>query len=57
MGIYADTAHWQDGDGDIANEEIESLISEYRKFKLNNVKHFRFNSSATSNQFGELISI
>ena len=57
VGIYADTAHWKDGDGDIANEEIEPLISEYRKFKLNNVKHFRFNSSATSNQFGEFISV
>ena len=29
------------------------LIAEYRKFKLKNVKHFRFSSSKTSSAFGE----
>ena len=33
--------------------EYKRLITEYRKFKTNNVKHFRFNSAANVNAFGE----
>ena len=33
--------------------KYQLLIAEYRKFKLKNVKHFRFSSSRTSSAFGE----
>ena len=33
--------------------KYQLLIAEYRKFKLKNVKHFRFSSSGTSSTFGE----
>ena len=34
-------------------KEYKMLITEYRKFKTKNVKHFRFNSTANVNAFGE----
>ena len=33
--------------------KYQLLIAEYRKFKLKNVRHFRFSSSGTSSAFGE----
>ena len=33
-------------------EKIKKLISEYRKFKMKNVKHFRFDENAISSVFG-----
>ena len=35
------------------NEKYKMLVSEYRKFKEMNVKHFKLNPSANSNAFGE----
>ena len=34
-------------------KEYKMLITEYRKFKTKNVKHFRFNSAANMSAFGE----
>ena len=34
-------------------EKYKMLVAEYRKFKTNNVKHFRFNSAANLSTFGE----
>ena len=34
-------------------KEYKRLITEYRKFKTKNVKHFRFNSAANLSEFGE----
>ena len=34
-------------------KKYRSLISEYRKFKIENVKHFRFNSAVNLSAFGE----
>ena len=33
-------------------EKIKKLISEYRKFKMKNVKHFRFDENAIPSVFG-----
>ena len=53
-GIYADSGQWAaGGEADVDKEEIISLISEYKNFKLKNVKHFRFSSNATSTIFGK----
>ena len=38
---------------ELDKEKFNMLISEYRKFKTRNVKHFRFNSEATWNTFGK----
>ena len=38
---------------ELDKEKFKRLISEYRKFKMKNVKHFRFNANATSNMFGK----
>ena len=38
---------------ELDKEKFKRLISEYRKFKMKNVKHFRFNENATSNMFGK----
>ena len=43
-----------DNKGDELNKKrIKKLISEYRKFKMEKVKHFRFNEHLTSNMFGK----
>ena len=34
-------------------KEYKMLITEYRKFKTKNVKHFRFNSEANLSTFGK----
>ena len=34
-------------------EKFKMMIAEYRKFKANNVKHFRLNVRANSSSFGE----
>ena len=34
-------------------KEYKRLITEYKKFKTKNVKHFRFNSAANMSAFGE----
>ena len=34
-------------------EKYLTLISEYKRFKMNNVQHFRFNSAANSTNFGK----
>ena len=33
-------------------EKFKKLISEYKKFKMENVRHFRFHPNATTNMFG-----
>ena len=42
----------QKGD-EVDKVKYKMLISEYKKFKTKNVKHFRFNSAANVNAFGE----
>ena len=37
---------------DLDKENFKKLISEYRKFKMKNVKHFRFDKNAISSVFG-----
>ena len=34
-------------------EKYLTLISEYKKFKMNSVQHFRFNSAANLTNFGK----
>ena len=34
-------------------EKFKELISEYKKFKMENVRHFRFHPDASSNVFGK----
>ena len=38
---------------ELDKEKYRILVSEYRKFKTKNVKHFRFNSAANLSTFGE----
>ena len=38
---------------ELDKEKYKMLISEYRKFKTKNVKHFRFNSAANLSTFGK----
>ena len=38
---------------ELDKEKYKMLISEYRKFKTKNVKHFKFNSAANLNTFGK----
>ena len=38
---------------ELDKEKYKMLISEYRKFKTRNVKHFRFNSAANFSTFGK----
>ena len=42
----------QKGD-EVDRKKYKMLISEYKKFKTKNVKHFRFNSAANLSAFGE----
>ena len=46
------------GTSDNKGEELDKvkfqkMISEYKKFKMNSVKHFRFNSAANNTKFGQ----
>ena len=34
-------------------EKLKELISEYKKFKMENVKHYRFHPNASSSMFGK----
>ena len=38
---------------ELDKEKYKMMIAEYRKFKTNNVKHFRFNSAENSSAFGK----
>ena len=38
---------------ELDKEKYKMLVSEYRKFKTKNVKHFKFNSAANLTMFGE----
>ena len=38
---------------ELDKKKYKMLISEYRKFKTKNVKHFRFNSAVISSRFGK----
>ena len=38
---------------ELDKEKFKNLISEYRKFKMKSVKHFRFNENTKSNMFGK----
>ena len=38
---------------ELDKEKYKMLVSEYRKFKTKNVKHFRFNSAANLRTFGK----
>ena len=38
---------------ELDKEKYKMLVSEYRKFKTKNVKHFRFSSAANLSMFGE----
>ena len=51
-GIYADVGQWHDSGALGVRDLIRPLISEYENFKQSNVMHFRFDASATSNNFG-----
>ena len=50
--VVAEGAIGQKGEK-LDKAKYQLLIAEYRKFKLKNVKHFRFSSSRTSSAFGE----
>ena len=47
-------ANGQRGD-ELDREKYEMLVSEYRKFKTTNVRHFSFNPNAKLNIFGETL--
>ena len=38
---------------ELDKEKFKKLVSEYRKFKMKSVKHFRFNENTKSNMFGK----
>ena len=38
---------------ELDKEKYKMLVSEYRKFKTKNVKHFKFSSTANSSMFGK----
>ena len=38
---------------ELDKEKYKMLVSEYRKFKTKNMKHFRFNAAANLSEFGE----
>ena len=38
---------------ELDRKKYKMLVSEYRKFKTKNVKHFKFNSAAALSTFGE----
>ena len=38
---------------ELDKEKYKMLVSEYRKFKTKNMKHFRFNSAANLSTFGK----
>ena len=40
---------------EVDKAKYKMLISEYKKFKTKNVKHFRFNSAANLSRYGEYL--
>ena len=40
---------------ELDKEKYKMLVSEYRKFKTKNVKHFRFNSATNMSTYGEYL--
>ena len=42
---------------ELDKEKYKMLVSEYRKFKTKNVKHFKLNSVANLNVFGKDVSV
>ena len=38
---------------ELDKEKYKMLVSEYRRFKTKNIKHFRFNAAANLSEFGE----
>ena len=38
---------------ELDKEKYKQLVTEYRKFKNNNVRHFRLNPEANTSAFGE----
>ena len=52
FGQVVEIATGQRGE-ELDKNKYRTLISEYRKFKTKNVKHFRFNSAADLSTFGE----
>ena len=58
QGIYADITQWhrcldvQMDTMGTTEDVMQPILTEYKIFKKNNVKHFRFNSSATATVFG-----
>ena len=42
-------------DDELDRKKYKMLISEYKKFKTKNVKHFRFNSAANMSTYGEYL--
>ena len=58
-GIYADI-HWKRDEEmtfEIDKDKYAVLSSEYKNFKKESVKHFRFSSEASRSMFGEQILI
>ena len=55
VGIYADVQQEDvnSDEGAADSEKYKMLVAEYMKFKEKNVKHFKFNLSANSKEFGE----
>ena len=52
LGEVVKIATGKRGD-ELDKEKYKMLVSEYRKFKTKNVKHFRFNAAANLSEFGE----
>ena len=52
-GIYADITQWDDVYTMETTENVmQPVIAEYKTFKKNNVRHFKFNSSAATTVYG-----
>ena len=41
---------------EVDKEKYKMLIAEYRKFKRENVRHFRFNAGESTRSFGNFLS-
>ena len=52
IGEVMNIATGKRGD-ELDKEKYKMFVSEYRKFKTKNVKHFRFNAAANLSEFGE----
>ena len=52
-GIYADIDQWDDGSTMETTENVmQPIIAEYKAFKKNNVRNFKFDSSEQTTVFG-----